>query len=71
MKARRFTITALFWGLGFATLADPFPLAMDAAEPSESRKSLIARSKVWLPTDIPSMNLRTGPAGPGSFEPVW
>lgn len=24
---------------------------------------------MWLPTDIPSMNLKTGPAGPDTFEP--
>ena len=69
MKRPRFTTAAFFWGLGFALLAHPFPLVMDGAEPPESRKSLIARSRVWFPTDVPLMNLRTGPAGPGSFEP--
>ena len=33
----------------------------------ESRGSLIARSKVWFPTDIPSMNLLAGPPEPGAF----
>ena len=38
----------------------------DAPEP---RATLVARSKVWLPTDIPSMNLLIGPTGRGSFLP--
>src|SRR5260221_4534125 len=37
-----------------------------AAEP---RAALIARSKVWHHTDIPSMNLALGPGGHGSFAP--
>ena len=35
----------------------------------ELRATLVARSKVWLPTDIPSKNLLIGPTGPGSFLP--
>jgi hypothetical protein len=31
------------------------------------RHGLIARSKVWAPTDIASKNLKTGPQGPGAF----
>jgi hypothetical protein len=34
-----------------------------------SRASLIARAKVWMRTDIPSMDLRVGPTGPGAFRP--
>src|SRR5262245_3291909 len=35
----------------------------------EKRKTLIARAKVWLPTDIPSQNLLIGPQGRGAFAP--
>jgi hypothetical protein len=38
-----------------------------ASNTQEPRASLVARSKVWLPTDIPSKNLLTGPSGPGAF----
>lgn len=34
---------------------------------AEKRESVIARSRVWIPTDIASLNLKTGPAEPGSF----
>lgn len=34
---------------------------------NESRKSLIARAKVWHPIDTPSLDLKAGPAGPGGF----
>ena len=35
----------------------------------EARKAIIARSKVWLPTDVTSKDLKTGPTGLGSFPP--
>lgn len=57
-----------------ATTAVPVVLAVLAAsnafasdERPADRKALIARSKVWHPTDIASMNLRTGPAAPDAF----
>jgi hypothetical protein len=43
-----------------------------AQEPTQSeaaRVSLMARAKVWMPTDVASMDLRIGPTGPGAFEP--
>lgn len=43
--------------------------ARGAQAGDESRASLIARSKVWLPTDIASKDLKVGPTGPGSFSP--
>jgi hypothetical protein len=52
-------------GMAAAGTADS---ARGAADPGkESRQSLIARSKVWLPTDIPSLDLKAGPADPGAF----
>src|SRR5690242_5764723 len=33
------------------------------------RRELITRAQVWSPTNIPSMDLRRGPAGPQAFEP--
>jgi len=35
----------------------------------EQRLAAIRRAQVWIPTDIPSMNLRQGPLGKGSFAP--
>jgi len=46
--------------------AAPASFPQDA---DKDRKALIARAKVWIPTDIPSMDLRVGPTGPGAFPP--
>lgn len=35
----------------------------------EMRRAAIQRAQVWVPTDVPSMDLRTGPQGPGAFPP--
>ena len=35
----------------------------------ELRRDALARAHVWMPTDIPSRNLRTGPSGPGAVAP--
>lgn len=43
--------------------------AQDEQDAGESRESLIARAKVWMPTDIPSTSLQLGPSGAGSFPP--
>ena len=32
-----------------------------------TRKALIARAQVWMPTDIPNMDIKAGPGGPGAF----
>ena len=32
------------------------------------RLSIIARSQIWSPTDIPSMDLKAGPQGKGAFS---
>jgi hypothetical protein len=50
----------------FATEAS---FSQDKQSVKEPRSPLIARAKVWLPTDVMSMDLRVGPAGPGAFEP--
>jgi hypothetical protein len=41
--------------------------AEQSAAQAETRESLIARSKVWVPRNIPSLDLKAGPAEPGSF----
>lgn len=69
MKRPRLVAVAILFGLGCTAWADRSPLAAQAKPTEESRKSLVARSKVRFPTKIPSMNLGTGPAGPGSFKP--
>lgn len=38
-------------------------------QPPEPHQSFTVRAKVWIPTDVPSMDLRRGPIGPGAFEP--
>jgi hypothetical protein len=34
------------------------------------RRAAIQRAQVWTPTDVSSMDLRTGPQGPGAFPPT-
>ena len=36
---------------------------------SEMRRAAIQRAQVWAPTDVPSMDLMTGPQGPGAYPP--
>jgi hypothetical protein len=35
----------------------------------EERLAAIRRGHVWAPTNVPSMDIRTGPDGPGAFAP--
>jgi hypothetical protein len=65
VRMRRVVFAAAALCLGVAA----HPTSAQAPETSENPKSLIARSKVWLPADIPSLNLKTGPTEPGYFEP--
>jgi hypothetical protein len=65
----RFASTAIALVVGVAAVLDPASLTAQAEETTETRRALIARSKVWRPTDIPSMNLKSGPDGPGAFAP--
>ena len=34
-----------------------------------TRKTFIQRAQVWMPTDIPTLDLSTGPAGKAAFPP--
>src|SRR5262245_48144150 len=34
-----------------------------------ARVAFIRRAQVWSPTNIPSMDLRSGPGGAGAFQP--
>jgi hypothetical protein len=46
--------------------------AHTAAHPTltkEARLAFIRKAQVWKPTDIPNMDLRTGPDGAGTFQP--
>ena len=45
------------------------PVAKTIVVGREARVALIRRSQVWHPTDVESMNLKTGPAGSGAFAP--
>jgi hypothetical protein len=36
---------------------------------AKERRDFIRRAKVWLPTNVASMDLRAGPQGPGAFPP--
>jgi hypothetical protein len=55
---------------GFATEAcATFGLRPSIPSASRSGRVMIARAQVWIPTDIPSMNLALGPQGPGAFAP--
>lgn len=49
-------------------LAGGFLVAVeDVAARADDRTSVIARSRVWMPMDIPSLDLKAGPAESGSF----
>mgnify|MGYP006171067487 CR=1 FL=1 len=55
--------------LAFATLLVDASLLAQRQDAGAPRESIVERSRVWMPIDVPSMDLRTGPAGPGSFAP--
>jgi hypothetical protein len=59
--------TGLSVGVAVAIFANPSSSVTGSPEARETRESLMARSRVWFATDIPSMDLKTGPSGPGSF----
>ena len=54
-----------FGGAGCATFGQRLP----SGTASTPRDSVIARAQVWSRTNVPSMNLRRGPDGPGAFAP--
>src|SRR5262245_9125866 len=56
------------WACASALLIASSALGKPSGVP-EPRASLVSRAKVWLPSDIPSINLFTGPTGPLSFLP--
>jgi len=65
---------ALIGALSHSTLgaSEPSPAAPTAAAAkkkavSEYRAAVIARAKVWQPTDVASMDVKTGPPAPGPF----
>src|SRR4029077_684397 len=35
----------------------------------DERMAFIRRAQVWSPTEIPSMDIRTGPGGAGAYQP--
>jgi len=58
--------------IGCASLGATSSLASSSAPPKDppkkqSRASVIARARVWEDVDIPSMDIKTGPPGPGAF----
>ena len=65
MTDPRRTFTAAFL---LCVLAHAFD-GVSAKGRADARAATIARAKVWAKTDVKSMNLRTGPRGPGAFAP--
>ena len=53
----------------FAACAHFRTAAKDSYATPEMRRAAIQRAQVWAPTDVPSMDLRTGLQGPGAFAP--
>ena len=45
------------------------PRASNTHLTKETRLAFIQRAQIWRRTDIPRMNLRTGPGGSGAFQP--
>src|SRR5205823_1281302 len=37
--------------------------------PHDARLAFIRKAQIWTPTNIPEMDLRSGPQGPGAFQP--
>jgi hypothetical protein len=35
----------------------------------EARRAFIRKAQIWSPTNVPEMDLRAGPQGPGAFQP--
>ena len=66
--ARRYLVVNAYLVVAAMTAALGSAFAQDT-KPVSDPDSLIKRSKVWLPTDIASMNLKLGPTGPGAFGP--
>lgn len=57
--------TALSLSTACAMKASPKAGALDEA----THAAIVGRAEVWKPTRVRSMNLRTGPPGPGAFKP--
>jgi hypothetical protein len=67
MKPKRVVVAALVifaFGSGSTGVT-----SAQEQNPTEPHRALIVRAKVWIPTDVGSMDLRRGPTGPRSFEP--
>ena len=66
-------IWCLSWMRGAWAAQQPRAIAEPAAAHTRftdtERLNAIRRAQVWMPTDIPSMDLKAGPPGPGSFAP--
>jgi hypothetical protein len=68
-------VVILASALAVATFVPPTAAAAQHSESAvsnqtgEARRELIARSIVWLPTNIPAIDLKTGPPGNEAFAP--
>lgn len=58
-----FTRSALLATVGAALMV----VAGEARPAAEDLPSVLARAHVWTATDIPAMDIKAGPAGPGAF----
>jgi hypothetical protein len=69
----RFALVAVSAALGSAIACAPLTAHPDTSgKPSFSdreRHALLTRAQLWTATDIPSMDLKRGPQGKGSFAP--
>jgi hypothetical protein len=45
----------------------PVLFAVNTLAAQDDKASAVARAQVWRPTNIPSMDLKAGPTGPGAF----
>lgn len=69
MRWTRFGGPAFVVAAALALISPDVTPAQERHSTSETPESLIARARVWIPTDIASLDLRAGPTGPGSFAP--
>ena len=65
------TLALILGGIVSFTLLNS-PTAISSNQPRltpEARLVAIRRAQVWTPTDVPSMDLKAGPPGPGAVAP--
>ena len=67
MRTLRLYLVSLLSVVGGVLMSVEGTAAQADTRAAETRATVIARSKVWIPMDIASLDLKAGPSEPGSF----